>query len=78
MTCPPHFVQNFLWLALVSAKVASLSFPFTTLTWSGFHSVNAFTGPALHARQSLQWQYPIANGAPVAFISIAPQKHTPL
>jgi hypothetical protein len=32
------------------------SLPRVTLTRSGFHKVNALTGPADHERQELQWQ----------------------
>ena len=32
--------------------------------FSGFHNVNALTGPADHERQEAQWQYPIASGFP--------------
>ena len=34
-----------------------------TLTFAGFHNVNAFTGAADQDRHELQWQYPIASGA---------------
>jgi hypothetical protein len=30
--------------------------PFVTFTFSGFHSVNALTGPADQERHELQWQ----------------------
>jgi hypothetical protein len=58
-------------------KPATRLAPRVTRTASGFHSVNALTGDADHARQESQWQYPIATGAPVTVNSTAPQKHSP-
>jgi len=55
-----------------------LSAPLVTLTESGFHSENAFTGPADQWRQDSQWQYPIASGDPDTSSSTAPQKQLPL
>jgi hypothetical protein len=48
-----------------------------TLTFSGFHKLNAVTGAADHDRHDPQWQYPIASGAPLTSISTAPQKQRP-
>src|SRR5262245_55284629 len=54
------------------------SAPLVIRTASGAHSVNALTGPADQLRHELQWQNPIAAGAPVTVISTAPQKQLPL
>jgi hypothetical protein len=40
--------------------------------------VKALTGAADHERQDLQWQYPIASGAPWTSTSTDPQKQVPL
>jgi hypothetical protein len=52
--------------------------PLVIWTDSGFHSVNALTGPADQLRHELQWQNPMATGWPVTVSSTAPQKQLPL
>jgi hypothetical protein len=49
-------VQNCRSLASVFLKWPICSAPLVILTFSGFHKVKAFTGPADHARQDSQWQ----------------------
>jgi hypothetical protein len=51
--------------------------PAVTVTESGFHRLNALTGPPDHDRHDRQWQYPIASGSPEAVNSTAPQKQAP-
>jgi hypothetical protein len=48
-----------------------------TLTFSGFHKLNAVTGAADHDRHEPQWQYPIASGASLTSISTVPQNQRP-
>jgi hypothetical protein len=48
------------------------------LTVSSFQRLKAFTGPADHDLHDLQWQYPIASGAPDTSSLTAPQKQVPL
>jgi hypothetical protein len=48
------------------------------LTFSGFHRLNALTGPPDHDLHDRQWQYPIASGSPETSSFTAPQKHSPL
>ena len=62
---------------LVFMKWPTKPAPVVTLTFSGFHKLNAFTGAADQDRHALQWQYPIASGAPFTSISTAPQKQCP-
>ena len=40
----------------ILANCASLSAPFVTRTFSGFHNVKALTGPADQDRHEAQWQ----------------------
>jgi hypothetical protein len=54
MIWPPHFLQYCRPLFSVFMKRATNSAPFVTFTSSGFHKVNALTGPADHERQELQ------------------------
>src|ERR1700730_7541533 len=77
MRCPPHFVQYCRSLMLVFMEWPTKPAPVVTLTFSGFHKLNAFTGAADQDRHALQWQYPIASGAPFTSISTAPQKQCP-
>ena len=56
MICPPHLVQNLRSLTGVFMNLPMNSAPLVTFTFSGFHRVKAFTGPADHERQELQWQ----------------------
>ena len=64
-------------LMLVFMKWPTKPAPVVILTFSGFHRVNAFTGAADQDRHALQWQYPIASGAPFTSISTASQKQCP-
>lgn len=43
-----------------------------TLTFAGFHNVNAFTGAADQDRHELQWQYPIASGVALSLMHAKP------
>jgi hypothetical protein len=52
--------------------------PRVIFTASGFHRLNAFTGPVDQLRQDSQWQYPIAAGAPLTVNWTVPQKQLPL
>ena len=54
---------------LVFMKWPTKPAPVVTLTFSGFHKLNAFTGAADQDRHALQWQYPIASGVPFTSIS---------
>lgn len=54
-----------------------LSSPRVIFKASGFHKVNALTGPADQCRQESQWQYPIPAGAPATVKCTAPQKQLP-
>lgn len=54
MKWPPHCLQNSRSLVSVLRKWPTNSAPLVTLTLSGFHNMNAFTGPADQERQELQ------------------------
>jgi hypothetical protein len=56
MMCPPHLEQNWRSLIGVVAKVETYSSPAVTFTASGFHKLNALTGPADQDLHDLQWQ----------------------
>lgn len=58
-------------------KLAMCLAPALIRTAFGFHRLEAVIGPPDHERHELQWQYPIASGAPSTLSSTAPQKHFP-
>jgi hypothetical protein len=62
---------------LVFWNVETFSAPAVIRTASGFHREKAFTGPPDQERQDLQWQYPMASGAPETSSRTAPQKQLP-
>ena len=70
-------MQYWRWLTGVFWCMPMCSRPAVTLTASGFHRLNALTGPPDHERQERQWQYPIASGSPETSMRTAPQKHSP-
>ena len=54
--CPPHFRQYVRWLSGVFWKVATCSAPDVIRRASGFHRLNALTGPPDQDRHERQWQ----------------------
>ncbi len=56
MTWPPQALHHLRKLLALLLKMPSWAAPFVTFTLSGFQSVKALTGPALHCRQEPQWQ----------------------
>ena len=74
-----HLPSIITWRALVEAWRRQCLIPAPSVIWtfSGFQSVNPFTGPPDQDRHEPQWQYPIPSGSPKVSILTVPQKHSP-